>query len=286
MSRVAYVNGAYVPMNEAYVHIDDRGYQFADGVYEGISVRRGKLVDLEPHLDRLWRSMQELRIAPPMERGPMRFILREVVRRNRINDGFIYMQITRGVARRDHPFPVHSVPAMVVTAKRMDFDASMKRAAEQGVAASSQPDIRWGRCDVKSTSLLPNILAKQAAREAGAFEAVLVDKDGYVTEGSSTNIWMVTKDGKLVTRSTDDNILPGITRQSVKKVAESLQMSIEERKFSLEEAKDAAEMFLTSSTSCATPIVMLDGEKIGDGTPGPVAKRLIEAYQAYMDAGA
>ncbi len=285
MSRIAYVNGAYVPMSEAYVHIDDRGYQFADGVYEGVSIRRGKLIDLEPHLDRLWRSMGELQMAAPMDRGPMRFVLKEVVRRNRIKDGFLYLQITRGVAPRDHPFPAETPwPAMVVTAKRLNFDAITNKALNEGVAASSQPDIRWGRCDVKSTSLLPNILAKQAAREAGAFEAVMVDKDGYVTEGSSTNIWMVTKDGTLVTRSTDDNILSGITRRSVMNVAYELQMKVEERAFTLEEAKEAAEMFLTSSTSCAMPIVTLDGERIGDGTPGPVAKRLVEAYKAFMDA--
>ncbi|SDD83469.1 D-amino-acid transaminase [Kordiimonas lacus] len=285
MSRIAYVNGAYVPMSEACVHIDDRGYQFADGVYEGVSVRHGKLIDLEPHLDRLWRSLGELQMMAPMDRGPMRLVLKEVVRRNRIKDGFLYLQITRGVAPRDHPFPAQTPwPAMVVTAKRLNFDAVMDRAMTQGVAGSSQPDIRWGRCDVKSTSLLPNILAKQAAREAGAFEAVMVDRDGYVTEGSSTNIWMVTKDGTLVTRSTDDNILPGITRASVMKVARDLQMKVEERAFTLEEAKGAAEMFLTSSTSCAMPIVSLDGQKIGDGTPGPVAKRLVEAYKAFMDA--
>lgn len=285
MSRIAYVNGTYVPMSEAFVHIDDRGYQFADGVYEGVSVRHGKLIDLEPHLDRLWRSMGELQMMAPMDRAPMRFVLKEVVRRNRIKDGFLYLQITRGVAPRDHPFPAQTPwPAMVVTVKRMNFDAVMNRAMNEGVSASSQPDIRWGRCDVKSTSLLPNILAKQAAREAGAFEAVMVDKEGYVTEGSSTNIWMVTKDGTLVTRSTDDNILSGITRRSIMNVAYELQMKVEERAFTLEEIKDAAEMFLTSSTSCAMPIVTLDGQKIGDGTPGPVAKRLVEAYMAFMDA--
>ncbi|NVJ96981.1 MAG: D-amino-acid transaminase [Alphaproteobacteria bacterium] len=285
MSRIAYVNGAYVPTAEAFVHIDDRGYQFADGVYEGVSIRHGKLIDLEPHLDRLWRSMGELQIIAPMERGPMRLVLAEVVRRNRIKDGFLYLQITRGVAPRDHPFPAETPwPAMVVTAKRLNFDASIEKALTKGVAASSQPDIRWGRCDIKSTSLLPNILAKQAAREAGGFEAVMYDKDGYVTEGSSTNIWMVDAEGTLVTRSTSDNILPGITRATVKTIAEELQIKVEERAFTLDEAKDAAEMFLTSSTSCAMPIVTLDGQRIGDGTPGPVAKRLIEAYKAFMDA--
>lgn len=283
MSRIAYVNGAYVPMTQAVVHINDRGYQFADGVYEGVSVRRGKLIDLEPHLDRLWRSMRELKMHEPMGRRAISFVFSEVVRRNRISDGFLYVQITRGVAPRDHAFPTDPImPALVVTCKRLSFDGVRER-AEKGVKASLQPDQRWARCDVKSTSLLPNILAKQAAREADAFEAVMYDENHMVTEGSSTNIWMV-KASKLITRSTNDNILAGITRMRVKDLAEKLQLSMEERAFSIEEAKNADEMFLTSSTSCAMPIVALDGQKIGDGTPGPVAKRLIEAYFSYTDA--
>lgn len=284
MSRIAYVNGAYVPHDEAVVSIDDRGYQFADAVYEGVTVRKGRMVDLEPHLDRLGRSMRELAMAAPMERAPMRFVFREVIRRNRVTDGFLYIQISRGVARRDHAFPTQpTMPSLVVTCKRLSVDDVFARAAK-GVKAFSESDIRWGRCDIKSTSLLPNILAKQAAKEKGGFEAVLVDRDGFVTEGSSTNMWMVRKDGTLVTRSTDDNILPGITRATLKKLAEELQIKVETKAFTLAEAKAGAEMFLSSSTGCAMPIVELDGHKIGDGTPGPVAKRLIEAYRAYMEA--
>lgn len=281
MSRIAYVNGSYVPTSEAYVHINDRGYQFADGVYEGVSVRRGRLIDLDPHLDRLWRSMDELAMLPPMQRGPMTVVFNEVVRRNRIKDGFLYVQITRGVAVRDHAFPDYAEPALVVTCRRLDFDGVRKRALS-GITGSTQPDIRWGRCDVKSTSLLPNILAKQAAREEGAFEAVLVDAQGFITEGSSTNMWIV-KDGRLITRSVRDNILSGITRMRVKDIAAKLQISIEERAFSVEDALNADEMFLTSSTSCAMPIVELDGKKIGDGTPGPVAQRLVDAYFDFTD---
>jgi len=282
MSRIAYVNGAYVPLSHAYVHIEDRGYQFADGVYEGIAVRRGRMVDLEPHLNRLWRSLGELSIPTPMARGPMTAVFREVIRQNRARDAFLYIQITRGVARRDHGFPADCWPAFVVTCRRLDFDGVAER-AKAGVKAVSHADIRWGRCDVKSISLLPNVLAKQAARDAGAFETVMVDKDGFVTEGSSTNIWMVTKDGMLVTRSTADNILPGITRMTVSELAHGHQMVIEERAFSLEEAKDAAELFLTSSTAGAMPIIELDGNKIGDGTPGPVASRLAAAYMDFMN---
>ena len=283
MSRIAYVNGAYVPTSDAFVHINDRGYQFADGVYEGITVRKSDMIDLEPHLDRLWRSMDELKMDEPMARGPMRLVLKELIRRNRISDGFLYIQITRGEAVRDHAFPALSVPSFVATCRRLDLNGVRAR-AEKGVAASTQPDIRWGRCDIKSTSLLPNILAKQAAKEAGGFEAVLVDENGYVTEGSSTNMWIVTKDGKLKTRPTNDNILAGITRARVKSIAEGLQMPVEESSFTVDEALEAQEMFQTSSTSCATPIVMLDGKQIGDGTPGPVAKRLVDAYFDFMDA--
>jgi D-alanine transaminase len=283
MSRIAYVNGAYVPHSRAAVHIEDRGYQFGDGFYEVIAVRRGRLIDEGPHLGRLARSLRELQIKAPMGHRALRFILREVVRRNRTRDGLLYMQVTRGVARRDHAFPADVPPALVITCRRFDFTAVIARAAG-GVKAISQPDIRWGRCDIKSTSLLPNAMAKQAARQAGAFEALLVDKDGYVTEGSSTNVWMVTPEGTLVTRAVTDNILSGITRATVKVIAEELQMRVEERPFSLEEAKEATELFLTSATSCAMPVVALDGGKIGDGTPGPVATRLMNAYRRYMDA--
>jgi len=282
MSRIAYVNGAYVPMDLAFVHIEDRGYQFADGVYEGITVASGKLIDLQPHLDRLERSLRELQIDMPMGRRAMTVVFKETVRRNRLRDAFLYIQVTRGVAKRDHPFPSHAVSTLVVTARRLDL-AAVKARAEVGIKVSSQPDIRWGRCDVKSISLLPNILAKQAAREAGGFEAVLYDDEGFVTEGSSTNIWMVTADGTLVTRSTDDNILPGITRATLMALANELQMKVETRAFTLAEAKSASEMFLTSSTSCAMPIVEFDGVKIGTGRPGSVANRLAEAYWAYID---
>ena len=282
MSRIAYVNGAYVPMDMAFVHIEDRGYQFADGVYEGITVASGKLIDLEPHLDRLERSLGELQIDMPMGRRAMTVVFKETVRRNRLADAFLYIQVTRGVAKRDHSFPVTAHSTLVVTARRLDLSA-VKARAQMGIKVSSQPDIRWGRCDVKSISLLPNILAKQAARETGGFEAVLYDEDGYVTEGSSTNIWMVTEDGTLVTRSTDDNILPGITRATIMKIAEELQMKVEARAFTLDEAKAATEMFLTSSTSCAMPIIEFDGTKIGAGVPGAAAKRLAEAYWAYID---
>ncbi len=283
MSRVAYVNGAYVPMDMAFVHIEDRGYQFSDGVYEVVSIRRGKCIDMEPHLDRLWRSMNELQIEEPMARSSMKVVMAETIRRNRLPDAILYIQISRGVARRDHPFPSNTPSSLVMTCRRFNFDA-VKERAKTGVKVISQPDNRWGRCDIKSISLLPNVLAKQAARENGGFEAIMVDDKGYVTEGSSTNTWMVSADGKLVTRPTKDNILPGITRAAILSIARELQMPIEERAFTLEEAKTASEMFLTSSTSCAMPITHLDDTTIGTGKPGPIVARLVERYWVMMDA--
>ncbi len=281
MSRIAYVNGRYLPHREASVHVEDRGYQFADGVYEVAYVHGGTIIDEEPHLERLERSLRELRISMPMSRAAMKLVMREVLRRNGVETGTIYTQITRGVARRDHPFPAASVrPAVVFTAKRAK--AQDPKVVEKGVAAITTPDIRWGRCDIKTVSLLPNVLAKQAAREAGAYEAWMVDRDGNVTEGSSTNAWIVTKDGELVTRQLDNGILGGITRATLKRLAAESQIKLVERKFSLEEARQARECFLTSTTSFVTPIVKLDGKPVGDGAPGPIAKRLRELYQHFM----
>lgn len=283
MPQTAYVNGSYGPISDAHVHINDRGFQFADSVYEGISVRLGKMVDLEPHLGRLWRSMGELSITEPMGRAALKVVLNEVHRKSRFTDAFLYIQVTRGVAPRDHAFPTNAGRAsLVVTCKRADFEAVRKRALT-GVTTATYPDTRWGRCDIKSTALLPNILAKQAAREAGAFEAILVDTDGFITEGSTTNIWVVTQGGDIVTRPTSDNILAGITRARIKTIAEKLKMRVKEAKISVEEAKNAREVFFTSSSNCAMPIVEIDEHKIGDGTVGPVAKQLIDAYFNFTD---
>ncbi len=284
MSRIAYVNGRYVPLRDAFVHIEDRGYQFADGVYEGIAVRKGGPVDRDPHIARLYRSMAELAITPPVAQRAWPFLLNTMIRRNHIRDGFLYIQVTRGVARRDHPFPSESLTSLVITCRPVNFDAVARR-ARGGVAAITARDERWPRADIKSISLLPNILAKQKAREAGAFEAVLVDGEGLVTEGSSTNIWIV-KDGVAITRSAafndQFNILAGITRATLMQVAKTHDIQVKEAAFSVADALKADEMFLTSSTGCVTPIVTLDGTAIGTGTPGPIGLALVEAYMAYM----
>jgi D-alanine transaminase len=283
MARYAYVNGRYVDHREASVHIEDRGYQLADGVYEVAAVRDGRLIDEGPHLDRLDRSLRELRIAWPVSRTALSFIMRELMRRNRLRDGLVYIQVTRGVARRDHAFPTTPVkPALVLTTKIMGRAGADPG---KGVAVKSEPDIRWERCDIKSVALLPNVLAKQSAREHGAYEAWLIDGDGNITEGASTNAWIVTTDGELVTRHTDHGILAGITRATLKKLANDLQLRFVERPFSLSEAKKAKEAFITSATSYVTPVVKIDGDVVGDGKVGPTARRLREEYIRFSELG-
>ena len=274
MSRIAYVNGRYLPHRAATVHIEDRGYQFADGVYEVCEVLGGRLIDETRHLDRLDRSLRELRIPAPVGRAALGVILRETVARNRVRDGLVYLQVTRGVARRDHPFPdPKTPPAMVVTAKSMDF-AAMERMAQAGVGVITVPENRWGRPDIKTVGLLPNVLAKQQAREVGAREAWFVDAAGYVTEGGSTNAWIVTHDGRIITRQADNGILKGVTREAVKDLLARRNLTLEERAFTVAEALQAAEAFISSATSLVTPVVRIDGKPVSDGMPGPVALAL------------
>ena len=286
MSRIAYVNGRFVSHAGASVHVEDRGYQFADGVYEVWSVFGGRLADSEGHFTRLARSLSELSIAQPMPRAALEAVLREVVRRNRLRDGLVYLQVTRGVAPRDHAFPrAGTKPSVVVTAKPVDFAAAQRR-AQAGVAVVTTPETRWARCDIKTTGLLPNVLAKQAARAAGAYEAWFVDGAGHVTEGASTNAWIVTADGVLVTRDTGANILRGVTRAAVAELAEGLQMRVEERAFTVAEALAAREAFITAATVFVTPVVRIDGAAVGQGSSGPVALRLRSLYleRARADA--
>lgn len=287
MSRVAYVNGRFVPYREAAVSVEDRGFQFADGVYEVWAVIGGRLADAEGHFVRLERSLSELRIAPPMGRAALGRVLHETLRRNRVREGIVYLQVTRGAARRDHPFPpADTRPTLVVTARSVPVSVGEAK-AEHGVAVITQPDIRWGRCDIKTVALLPNVLAKQAARDAGAYEAWLVDADGVITEGASTNAWIVDERGVLRTRDTGANILRGITRQTLIGLAESLQIKVAERAFTVEEAKRAREAFITAASTFVMPVVSIDGAPVGDGRPGPVAARLRDHYlaEAEKDAG-
>ena len=283
MSRIAYVNGRYLPRREATIHVEDRGYQFSDGVYEVCEVRDGRLIDERRHVERLQRSLGELRIRLPMSPAALGVVMRETIRRNRVHDGIVYLQITRGVARRDHAFPPPGTrPSIVVIARNLDM-ARSERAAAQGVAVVTLPDNRWERVDIKSISLLPNVLAKQAAREQGAGEAWFVDRDGKVTEGSSSNAWIVTMGGKVVTRAADKGILRGITRTVLIGAIEAQGLTLEERPFTVEEAYGAREAFLTAASQVVLPVVRIDGRPVGNGAPGSVATALRKDFHRHAE---
>lgn len=283
MSRIAYVSGRYVPHRAAMVHIEDRGYQFADGVYEVIAVERGALVDEALHLERLERSLRELRIAAPMTPVALKAVMREVIRRNRVINGILYIQMTRGVAPRDHGFPQDARTQVVMTSRRAK-PADPKLLAE-GVRIIMVPDQRWARCDIKSVSLLPNVLAKQQAREAGAYEAWQVDEDGTVTEGTSTNAWIVTSAGEVVTRAASTAILNGVTRLAIMRAIEQTGLRLVERPFTAAEAKTAREAFLTSTTAQLLPVVRIDDAVVADGKPGALTRELAALYRRHVDAG-
>jgi len=283
LSRIAYVNGRYLAHRTATIHVEDRGYQFSDGVYEVCEVRGGCIIDQRRHLARLKRSLDELGIAMPMTETALALVMRECMRRNRVRDGIIYLQVTRGVARRDHGFPSPGThPSIVVTARNIDF-AGNERIAAEGMAVITVPDNRWERVDIKSISLLPNVLAKQAAREQGAKEAWFVDRNGHVTEGSSSNAWIVTKGGKVVTRPADNGILRGITRTVLLDVIKAQGLELEERPFTVEEAYGAREAFLTSASQVVMPVVRIDDRPVGNGAPGSIATALRAEFHCHAE---
>jgi D-alanine transaminase len=284
MSRIAYVNGRYLPHAKASVHVEDRGYQFADGIYEVVYLHQGRLIDSDLHLRRLERSLREVRIDPPVSPDALLAILAEMQVRNRVNSGLIYIQVTRGVARREHAFPRPGTrPSLVVTVRRAPtFPKNLD--AWQGAAITVR-DQRWARCDIKSVGLLPNVLAKQAAREQGATEAIMIDADGMVTEGSSTTVWIVDAAGVLRTRALSERVLPGCTRAALAEELASSCIGFEERPFTAAELRGASEVFLTSATSFVKPMLRLDGEPVGDGTPGPVARRLFDLLSRRIVGG-
>jgi|HubBroStandDraft_6_1064221.scaffolds.fasta_scaffold222412_2 D-alanine transaminase len=281
MSRIAYVDGSYRPHREAAVHIEDRGYQFADGVYEVVAVRGGQLVDEALHLQRLRRSLHELRIEGALGDGALGVVMREVIRRNGVRTGIVYLQVTRGAAPRDHAFPTAARPVLVVTARRSR--PPNPKLGEEGIAVITIPDIRWQRCDIKSVALVANVLGKQQAREAGAYEAWQVDLLGRITEGTSTNAWIVTGDNVVVTRFVDNAILNGVTRLALIEIIGREGYRFAERTFTVAEAKFAREAFLTSTTSDLLPVVSIDGYLIADGKPGPLSQKLRAAYLAHAE---
>ena len=274
MSRIAYVNGQYLQSRDAKINIEDRGYQFADGVYEVCEVFHGALIDEARHMERLAYSLGELRIDAPLRPGAFKLVLREIMLRNKVLNGYVYIQVTRGVAPRDHAFPQQPTrPSLVVTARQIDLQKA-EAAARKGVSVVTMPDLRWGRVDIKTISLLPNVLARQAAKENGAYEAWLIDADGMVNEGAASNAWIIDQSGTIITRPLDHAILRGITRTTLIEIIAAQGLRFEERKFSVEEAFRAREAFITGATTLVTPVVVIDGRKIGDGAPGPMAQRL------------
>ena len=275
MPRIAYVNGAYVQHRDAATHVEDRGYQFADAVYEVIAIAGRRLLDEEPHLDRLGHSLSELGIGWPLVRPALRYALREVARANRVSNGLVYLQVSRGVAKRDYVPPAGLQPVLVITAKSTPAPSE---APGPGVAVISAPDLRWKRVDIKSTGLLGAAINKQKARAAGAWECWQLDERGFVTEGTSSNAWILTHEGELITRPTGHDILAGITRATVARVARQLQLKVVERPFTIAEAQGAREAFMTSATSIVTPVVRVDGKQVGAGAAGDVVARLRAEY--------
>lgn len=283
MPRFAYVNGRYVRHADAAVHIDDRGLVFADAVYEVCQVQQGFIVDMTRHLDRLDRSLGEIRIRPPMPRAALTGIMREVLRRNRVVNGMVYLQVTRGRAKRDHVFPSPEVRAsLIVTAKALNPAVNAAKYAA-GIKAVTVADNRWGRVDIKTVGLLPNVLARQQAKEAGAQEAIFVDADGYVTEGGATNLWIVDRAGKLATRPADHAILRGVTRTTLLDVAKKLGIDVEERRFSVADMLEAREVFITGATTICLPVVSIDGQTIANGHPGMTAQKIRDAFFAVAE---
>jgi D-alanine transaminase len=283
MSRLAYVNGRYRSHRDALVHVEDRGYQFADGVYEVCEVREAHLVDERRHMARLTRSLGELRLALPMSLSALSVVLHETVRRNRVRNGIVYLQITRGVARRDFAFPVSgTAPSIVVTARSHD-NAKAENIAAEGIAVITVADRRWARPDIKSVSLLPNVLAKQAARDAGAREAWLVDAQGFVTEGASSNAWIVAANDEVVTRPADNSILNGISRAVVLDAIAARGLSLIERPFTVPEAKAAREAFVTAASQIVQPVISIDGKPVGNGRPGPLTLTLRREFHRHAE---
>ena len=283
MSRIAYVNGRYLPHAQAAVSIEDRGYQFADGVYEVCEVNGGRLVDETRHMARLDRSLRELRMARPMSAKALSHVLRETVRRNRVREGIVYVQVTRGIAPRDFPFPAAGTRSSLVVTSRSFDRARLEQQAEMGSDVATAPDARWQRVDIKSVARLPNGPAKQAARDKGAREAWMVDGQGRGTEGASSNAWIVTRDGVLVTRPLDTGILPGITRSVVMDELKAQGIKVEERAFTVEEAYAAREAFVTSASQIVMPVVSIDGKPVGNGAPGLITSGLRRDYHRHAE---
>ena len=280
--RTAYVNGEIVPLEEAKISILDRGFIFADGIYEVSAVIDGKLVDNAAHLARLKRSLGEVQLELPISYAELESVMTDLVARNRLDEGAVYIQVTRGAAERDFAFPPNAEPTLVLfTMEKILVDPPE---AGTGIGVITLEEIRWARRDIKSVALLGQVLAKQAAAEAGAGEAWFVE-DGFVTEGASSSAFIVTHNGEIITRVADHSILPGVTRKAVIALAAETGLDLVERSFSVDEAKAAAEAFITSAGTLVLPVIAIDGDKVGTGVPGPMTLRLRELYLDFARIG-
>jgi D-alanine transaminase len=283
MTRIVYVNGRYLAYADAAVHVEDRGFQFADAVYEVCEVRSGRLVDETAHMQRLSRSLAALSIPEPMSAAAWARVMRETVRRNRVRDGLVYNQVSRGAHPRDFLFPPAGTKPTVVCLARATSRAALEQRAKHGIAVKTVPDGRWARCDIKTVMLLPASLAREAARSAGAREAWYVDEEGYVTEGAASNAWIVDRQGRLITRPADHTILRGVTRSTLIELLRREGLELVERAFTIEEARCAREAFVTSATNTVLPVVAIDGQPIGDGSPGSLAASLRSMYHTVAE---
>jgi D-alanine transaminase len=283
VTRLIYVNGRYVPYEKAAVHAEDRGFQFADAVYEVCQVRGGQLVDEARHMARLERSLAALDIARPMSAAALANVMRQTIKKNRVRDGLVYLQVTRGAGPREFAYPAPDVARTVVCLARSMSAASQEANALSGIAVKTVPDIRWRRSDIKTVMLLPACLAKNAAQREGAREAWLVDPNGFITEGASSNAWIVTDAGAVITRQTTPDILAGVTRATLIDLLREENMQLLERPFRLEEALQAREAFITSATNTVMPVVRIDATQIGDGKPGKLTLRLRSKFQQFAD---
>jgi D-alanine transaminase len=282
LDSTAYVNGAFVPLSEAKVSVLDRGFLFADGIYEVSAVLDGRLVDNDSHLARLERSVGEIQLALPETIARIKEIQRELITRNELREGLVYIQVTRGADKgRDFAFPKGVKPTLMMFTSVKDIVSAAS--AKTGIGVITVPDIRWSRRDIKSVALLAQVLAKQAAAEAGCGEAWMIE-DGKVTEGGSSSAFILTQDDVLVTRQNSSSILPGCTRKAVVKLAEERQLRVEERAFTIDEALHAKEAFITSASSFVQAVVKIDGKAVADGKPGPMAARLREIYIDFARA--
>lgn len=283
MSRIAFVNGEFVPHADAYVHIEDRGYQFADGVYEVCEIRNEQIIDLNGHMTRLQYSLAELQINMPMAIEALAVKMKQTVKHNRVKDGLIYLQVTRGVSPRNHAFPPANVNSSIVLTAKSVAPANNLNHYKNGISVISVPENRWARPDIKTISLLPNCLAKQEAKEQGAYEAWFVDDDGYVVEGSSSNAWIINQDHEIITKNPDGSILKGITRNAILSLISDQNLTVVERQFSLREAILAKEAFISSATTIVMPVVKIDNHMVAGGKVGDMAKSLLKDFYNYAE---